>query len=73
MNVQQKEHLMRFLALPLLGLLACGQTPKFDMSKFDRTKVAEYLRHAELWVPQLEVTIDDLRREVENFLGKVAA
>src|SRR5437879_13728783 len=42
----------------LTGASLFGQTP-VDKTPFDKAKVEAYLRHVELWLPQVTVTIDD--------------
>lgn len=43
------------LALPLLALPLLAQTP----ASLDKAALEAYLRHAELWIPQVAVKIDD--------------
>jgi protein-disulfide isomerase len=50
---------MKIAALLLCGLSLFAQTPK--SSAFDKPTLEAYLRHVELWLPQVEIKIDDAK------------
>src|SRR5437762_6973827 len=43
----------------LIGASTFGQAPAVDKAPFDKAKIEAYLRHVELWLPQVTVAIDD--------------
>ena len=50
--------IMRLATLLLFSVAAFAQT-KAPASNIDKAKIDAYLRHLELWIPQVTVTIDD--------------
>ena len=55
------------LFIPLVATLSLfAQTPKApEKSAFDKATLEAYLRNVELWIPQVEVKIDDAKPSAE--------
>jgi protein-disulfide isomerase len=59
---------MKFIAIALL--ITAGFIPAADKSAFDKATLEAYLRHLELWLPAVDVKIDDAKesKELPGFL-----
>jgi protein-disulfide isomerase len=62
------------VVLLLLGLSAVAQTPPAQKTAFDKATLEAYLRHLELWQPEVVVKLDDAKpdKELPGFFDVVA-
>src|SRR5580698_623490 len=59
---------MKFIAICLM--ITAGFTSAADKSAFDKATLEAYLRHKELWLPAVDVKIDDAKesKDLPGFL-----